>query len=139
MKLEIKYKKKTEEKHKHKDTTRHNTKQPMGKQSNDRKNKMHEDKWKWKHNDLEYLEWSKNSYKKEIYSMTGLPHEIRKSLNKRSKPTSKWTGERRTNKAPGDRRKEIIKIKEINEMQTEKTIEKNQWNQEIVLCKEKNW
>ena len=34
-------------------------------------------------------------FKKEIYSTTGLPQEIRISANKRSNPTSKRTGKRR--------------------------------------------
>ena len=60
---------------------------------------------------------SKSSSKREIYSNTILPQEIRKASNRQPNFTPKTTGKRRTKKNPKiNRKKEIIKIwTEINE------------------------
>ena len=66
----------------------------------------------------------KGSSKREVYSNTFLPQETRKISNKQPNLTPKAT-RKRTNKTYS-RRKEIIKIKaEINEIETKKTIAKN--------------
>ena len=68
---------------------------------------------------------SKSSSKREVYSYTSLPQEIRKISNKQSNLTPKGTRERRTKKPKGSRRKEIIKIRaEINEIETKKIMAK---------------
>ena len=48
----------------------------------------------------------KNSYKKEVYSNTGLPQETRKTSDKQSNFTPKGTEKRRTNKAQNQYKKE---------------------------------
>ena len=64
----------------------------------------------------------KSSCKREVYSYTCLPQEIRKISNKQSNITPKATRERRTNKTKDSRKKEIIKFRsEINEIETRKT------------------
>ena len=68
---------------------------------------------------------AKNSFKREIYSNTILPQEIRKTSNKQSNFTPKATGKRRrTTKNPKiSRRQEIIKIQaEINEKENKETV-----------------
>ena len=66
-----------------------------------------------------------NSSKREVYSNTILPQETRKISNKQAKITPKATREKRLNKPKVSTRKEIMKIKaEINEIETNKTIEK---------------
>ena len=68
---------------------------------------------------------SKSSSKREGYSNTVSPQEIRKISNNQSNPTLKTTRERRTKKTKVSRRKEIIKIRaEINEIETKKTVTK---------------
>ena len=70
---------------------------------------------------------SKNCSKKEVYSNTILPQEIRKTSNKQSNFTPKATGKRRrTTKNPKiSRRQEIIKIQaEINEKENKETVVK---------------
>ena len=67
----------------------------------------------------------KSGSKREVYSDTSLPQETRIISNKQPNLTPKAARERRTNKAKGSRRKEIIKNRtEINEIETKKTIEK---------------
>ena len=65
---------------------------------------------------------STSSSKREVYSNTILPQEIRKTLNRQPNFTPKTTGKR--TKAPKiSRRKEIIKILvEINEKEMKETI-----------------
>ena len=60
---------------------------------------------------------SKSSSKREIYSNTILPQEIRKASNRQPNFTPKTTGKRRIKNSPKiSRRKEIMKIQaEINE------------------------
>ena len=43
--------------------------------------KVHGNKWKWKHNSPKTLGCSKSSFKREVYSNTGLPQEARKISN----------------------------------------------------------
>ena len=66
---------------------------------------------------------SKNSSKREVYSNTSLPQEIRKISNKQPTLMPKATRERTQLKV---RRKEIIKIRaEINETETKKNNRKD--------------
>ena len=69
---------------------------------------------------------SKSSSKREVYSNTILPQEIRKTLNRQPNFTSKKTGKRRTKKKKNpkiSRRKEKI-WEEINEKEMKETIVK---------------
>ena len=54
---------------------------------------------------------SKSSSKREVYSNTILPQEIRKTSNRQPNFTPKATGKRRIKKTKISRRKEIIKIR----------------------------
>ena len=68
------------------------------------------------------MECSKSSSKKEVYSNTILPQEIRKLANKQPNRTPKAIRERRTKHPKVSRRKEIIKIRsEINEKEMKET------------------
>ena len=68
---------------------------------------------------------SKSSSKREVYSNTILPQEIRNISNKQPNLTPKAIRERRTKKTKVSRRKEIINIRsEINEKEMKKTIAK---------------
>ena len=69
---------------------------------------------------------SKSSSKKEVYSNTILPQEIRKTLKRQPNFTPKTTGKRRTNNTCKiSRRNEIKKIKaEISEKEMKETIVK---------------
>ena len=59
---------------------------------------------------------SKSSPKRDVYSNTILPQETRKISNRQPNFTPKTNGKRRTKKKPKvSRRKEIIKVQEINE------------------------
>ena len=62
---------------------------------------------KWKHADREPMKCSKHSSKKEVYSDTNLPQEIRKISNKQPKLTLTDVKERRTNKTQSRREKNI--------------------------------
>ena len=65
---------------------------------------------------------SKIRSKREVYSNTILPQEIRKTLNRQSNFTPKTNG-KRTKYPKISRRKEIIKIwAEISEKETKETI-----------------
>ena len=55
--------------------------------------------------------FSKSSYKREVYSNTTLPQEIRNISNKQPNLTPKAIRERRTKNPKVSRRKEIIKIR----------------------------
>ena len=66
---------------------------------------------------------SKSSSKREVYSYTGLPQETRKISNNLTLHLKKLEKEEQT-KPKVSRRKEIIKIREINEIETKKTIPK---------------
>ena len=91
-------------------------------------------KLKWEHNSKS-VGHSESSPKKEIQRISGLPEETRMIPNKQSIITLKRT-RKRTTKPKVSRRKEIIKNRrEINE--SLKTIKKPQWNQELVLWKDK--
>ena len=77
----------------------------------------------------------KSSAQREIHSNTGLPQKRRKNLksNLLTHYLNELEMEEQT-KPKVSRRKEIIKIKEeINKIEIQKTIEKNQSNQELVL------
>ena len=50
---------------------------------NQKRNKtMHNNEWKWKHNNPKPMEFSKSSAKGKVHSNTGLPQETRKKSNK---------------------------------------------------------
>ena len=69
--------------------------------------------------------YSKSSSKKEVYSNTILPQEIRNISNKQANFTPKVIRERRTKNPKVSRRKEIIKIRsEINEKEMKEIIAK---------------
>ena len=44
--------------------------------------KNYRNKWQWKHDNSKPMGYSKNSYKREIYSNAILPQETRKTLNR---------------------------------------------------------
>ena len=68
---------------------------------------------------------SKSSSKKEVYSNTILPQEIREIPNKQLNLHLKQLEEQEETKSKGSRRKEILKVRaEINEIETKKTITK---------------
>ena len=54
---------------------------------------------------------NKSSSKREVYSKTILPQEIRKTSNRQPNSTPKTTGKRRTKIPKISRGKEIIKIR----------------------------
>ena len=65
--------------------------------------------------------YSKSSSKREVYSHSISPQEIRKISNKQSNSTPKAIRERRTKNTKVSRRKETIKIRaEINEIEMKK-------------------
>ena len=77
---------------------------------------------------------SKSGSKREFYSNTILPQEIRKTSNRQPNFTPKTTGKRTTTKKNSkiNRRKEIIKIQaEINEKGMKETI--------LKINKTKSW
>ena len=75
--------------------------------------------------------YSKSSFRREVYSNTILPQEIRKTLNRQSNFTPKTNG-KRTKCPKVSRRKEIVKIRaEINEKEMQETI--------IKINKTKSW
>ena len=68
---------------------------------------------------------SKSSSKRDVYSNRGLPHETTKISNKQPKWPSKGIRKRRTNKAQRQQKEWNNKgNKEINKIETNKTIEK---------------
>ena len=64
-----------------------------------------------KHDNSKPMGCSKSSSKKEVYSNTILPQEIRKTSNRQPNFTPKATGKRRRKKTKISRTKEIIKIR----------------------------
>ena len=75
-----------------------------------------------KHNNSKPMGCSKSSSKKEVYSNTILPLEIRKTSNGQPNFTPKTTGKRRTKKLKISRRKEMKIWVEINEKEMKETI-----------------
>ena len=72
---------------------------PVDRWRNQRGNqKTLRDKLKWKQNIPKPMAYSKSSSKKNNYSNTSFPQEIRNILNKTPNFTPKTTRERRTNK-----------------------------------------
>ena len=67
-------------------------------------------KWKWKHNFLKPMGYSKSSSKREVHSDTDLPQETRKISNK--PPNLPHKRIRKRKKSKFSRRMEIIKIRE---------------------------
>ena len=63
---------------------------------NKKKSRVPRSKWQWKHDDSKSTACSKSSDKREIYSNTSLPQEIRETSNKQSKSTLTATRKRRT-------------------------------------------
>ena len=84
-----------------------------------RNQKIHAEKWRWKHKGPISLGCSKNSSKREIYSNIGLPQEARKcQINNLTLCLRKLEKEKQA-KPEASRRKEIIKIiAEINDTET---------------------
>ena len=84
--------------------------------------KISRNKWQWKYDNPKPMGCSKSSSKREVYSNTILPQEIKKKTsNRQPNFTPKATGKRREKKI--SRRKEIIKIQaEINEKEMKETI-----------------
>ena len=81
---------------------------------------MHKNEWKWKHDNLKPLVFSKSSAKREIHSNTSLPQETRETANKQPNFTCKATRKRSKEEPKVSTRKEIIKIREKrNEKETE--------------------
>ena len=82
---------------------------------------------------------SKSSSKREVYSYTSLPQEIRKISNKQSNLTPKGTRERRTKKPKGSRRKEIKgEIKKYLETNDNgDTTTQNLWDEAKAVLREK--
>ena len=75
---------------------------------------------------------SKSSSKREVYSNTILPQEIKKTSNRQPNFTPKTTGKRTKNPPKISRRKEIIKIwAEISEKEMKETI--------VKINKTKSW
>ena len=69
----------------------------------------------------------KSSAQQEIHSNSGLPEKRRKISNQRLNPPPKELENKEKTKPKVSRRKEIIKIREeINKIEIQKTIEKNQ-------------
>ena len=68
---------------------------------------------------------SKSGPKREVYSNTILPQQIRKTSNRQPNFTPKTTGKRRTKPPKISRRKEIINVQaEINEEEMKETLVK---------------
>ena len=63
-----------------------------------KKENMHRNEWKWKHNNPKPMGFSKSDAKRELYSNTSLPQEIRESLNDQPNFTPKATRQGRTEK-----------------------------------------
>ena len=57
--------------------------------------KISRNKWQWKHDNSKPMGYSKSSSKREVYSNTILPQEVRKTLNRQPNFTPKMTGKRR--------------------------------------------
>ena len=75
---------------------------------------------------------SKSSSKREVYSNTILPQEIRRTSNRQPNFTPKATGKRRIKKPKISRRKEIIKIRaKISEKEMKVTM--------VKINKAKSW
>ena len=77
----------------------HDSKQPTGYWRNQKGNqKVSRNKWQWKHNNSKPMGCSKSSSKRDVYSNTILPQQIRKTSNRQPNFTPKTTGKRRTKK-----------------------------------------
>ena len=112
MRLVINYKGKNCKNHNHVEAKQYVTKEPI---DHWRNHKISKDKLK--HNDRKPMGCSKNSSKREVYSNTILPQEIRNISNKQPNFTPKAARERQT-KPKVSRKKESIKIRaEINELE----------------------
>ena len=74
---------------------------------------------KQKHNDLKPVGCSKSYSKRDIYSNTVLPWEIRIISSKQPSPTPKATRESRATKAKTSRRKEIKQSRNRDQGKTE--------------------
>ena len=84
----------------------HISKQPTGYWRNQKGNqKISRNKWQWKHNNPKPMGCSKSSSKREVYSNTILPQEIRKTQNRQPYFTPKKTRKRRTKKKLVERKK----------------------------------
>ena len=85
------------------DAKQHATKLSRDHWRNQRGNqKIPRNKWQWKHDEPKPMGCSKNSFKREVYSNTIPPQEIRKISNKQPNLTPKAIRERRrtTTKKP---------------------------------------
>ena len=66
-----------------------------------KKKSKYRNKWKWKQNNPKPMEHFKSSAKEKVHSITGLPQERRKKLNKYPSSTSKATREGRNDEPQG--------------------------------------
>ena len=62
---------------------------------------MHRNEWKWKRNNPKPMGHCKNSAKRKVHSITGLPQETRKKSNKWPNSTPKATREGRNEEPQG--------------------------------------
>ena len=74
--------------------------------TNHRRNKkrnqnMHRNKWKWKHDNLKPVGFSKSSAKGKVQSSTSLPPETREKLNEWPNLVTKATRKRRNGEPQG--------------------------------------
>ena len=67
-----------------------------------RNQKISRNNWQWKHDNSKPMGCSKSSSKREVYSITILPQETRKSSNRQPNLTPKTTGKRRKKKIRGN-------------------------------------
>ena len=61
-----------------------------------KKENMHRNEWKWKHNNPKPMGFSKSSAKGKVHSNTGLPQKTREKTNKLPNFTPKASRKRRT-------------------------------------------
>ena len=77
----------------------HAAEQSTNHRRNQKRNQnMHRNKWKWKYDSPKPMGFSKSNAKRELYSNTSLPQEIRETLNNQPNFTPKATIEGRTEK-----------------------------------------
>ena len=67
--------------------------------------KIPRNKWKWKHDDPKPMGCSKSNSKREVYSNTSLPQELRKISNKQPNLMPKATEKEKQTKPKTNKRK----------------------------------
>ena len=86
----------------------HISKWPTGYWRNQKGNKkVSRNKWQWKYNKSKPMGCSKSSSKRNVYSNTILPQEIRTTSNRQPNFTPKTTGGKKGRKKPPNYYKEI--------------------------------